>query len=112
VPVASPLPGGRDRLDLHFLDGRTVAMSYPADVNVAALGMNASVEIAWPGVSAKPNGCCQPNALAFYTELRTQFGASKPIRVFSHTPSGQVDLMPGDALGSPHARITGPEQLA
>jgi hypothetical protein len=102
VPVASPLPGGRDRLDLHFLDGRTVAMSYPADVNVAALGMNASVEIAWPGVSAKPNGCCQPNALAFYTEVRTQFGASKPIRVFSHTPSGQVDLMPGDALGSPH----------
>ena len=65
------------------------------------VSVTASVEIAWPGVSAAPRGCCQPNALATYTDLRAQFGNTKPIRVFSHAPSGEVDLMPGDAIGSP-----------
>jgi hypothetical protein len=102
VPVASTSPGGDQRLVVPLLDGTTFAVSYPARVNIAALGMTASVEIAWPGASATSPGCCQPNALAFYTDLRTQFGASKPLRVFAPTPSGQVDLMPGDALGSPH----------
>ncbi|MDQ1458859.1 MAG: hypothetical protein QOI08_343, partial [Actinomycetota bacterium] len=102
VPAASTLPGGDERLLVPFLDGKTVTMSYPTDLNIAALGMNASVEIAWSGTSATPHGCCQPNAFTSYTDMRTQFGATKPISVFSHTPSGEVDLMAGDTFGSPH----------
>jgi hypothetical protein len=101
VPVASTVPGGDKRLLVPFLDGKTVTLSYPADLNIAGLGMNASVEIAWSGTSATTQGCCQPNAFTSYTDMRTQFGATKPITVFSHTPSGEVDLMPGDSFGSP-----------
>jgi hypothetical protein len=105
VPVASSLPGGDQQLVVPFLDGRTVTASYPTGLKVASLGMTASVEIAWAGVSAGPHGCCQPNALAVYTELRTRFGTTKPIQVFSNVPSGEVDLMPGDAVGSPQQQF-------
>jgi hypothetical protein len=102
VPAESTVSGGDQRLALRFLDGKSVELSYPASANVAALGITASIEIAWPGVSATPNGCCQPGALAYYTDLRTQFGSTKPIKVFSRGPAGQVLYLPGDAIGSPH----------
>ena len=56
VPVASTSPGGDQRLVVPLLDGTTFAVSYPARVNIAALGMTASVEIAWPGASAHSSG--------------------------------------------------------
>jgi hypothetical protein len=92
-------------LPITMPDGRHYELSYPADVDIASLGLRMFAQVDWPvtpqGASAPPMQCCDREFMLSYTTVAELYPGATPVRSYPAADGSSVLLFHGAQRRTP-----------